>query len=103
MLPGVTFRPRGRKNLSLAPEIAAESRHRALPTPTTRRYIVRYARLRGEWEPPRGVGLWGMARRGRRLGLLLATSSTAALLTGGGAPAFAACYTGPFPFTNSTA
>jgi uncharacterized protein with beta-barrel porin domain len=37
-----------------------------------------------------------------RLGLLLSTSVTA-LLVGGGAPAaFAACYTGPFPFTNNT-
>jgi hypothetical protein len=32
-----------------------------------------------------------MAWRGGRLGLLLASSSTAALLIGGGAPAFAAC------------
>src|SRR5262249_48809157 len=34
--------------------------------------------------------------------LLLASSSVSALLIGGGAPsAFAACYTGPFPFTNT--
>jgi uncharacterized protein with beta-barrel porin domain len=39
-----------------------------------------------------------MSARGRRHGLLL-SSSVAALLIGGGAPA-AACYTGPFPFTN---
>jgi uncharacterized protein with beta-barrel porin domain len=37
----------------------------------------------------------------RRVGLLLSTS-VAALLIGGGAPAaFGQCYTGPFPFTNS--
>jgi len=38
-----------------------------------------------------------MAWRGRRLGLLLASSSTAALLIGGCGPTFAACYSGPFP------
>jgi outer membrane autotransporter protein len=40
----------------------------------------------------------------RRRGRLLLSSSVAALLVGGGAPAaVAACYTGPFPFTNTTA
>jgi hypothetical protein len=40
-----------------------------------------------------------------RLRVLLATSSVAALLVGGGAPAFAACYSGPFAggYTNSAA
>ena len=43
-----------------------------------------------------------MSLRGRRGGLLLSSSVTA-LLLGGGAPAAAACYTGPFPVTNSGA
>src|SRR5216683_4985288 len=43
-----------------------------------------------------------MRSRGRRRSLLLSSSVTA-LLVGGGAPAFAACYTGPFPFTNNGA
>ncbi|WP_157863400.1 hypothetical protein, partial [Bradyrhizobium tropiciagri] len=38
---------------------------------------------------------------GARLRPLLASCSLAALLVGGGAPAAHACYTGPFPYTNS--